>query len=227
MNQNANDSHHIKDIQTTIEVQRDCIYMLDAHVSELSENSRKFTDFLNGLVAASVQPHRNSPQQIKSLAREIQERMARLINLVVYNLLEVDENTDSDQTRVAEILRNSGIMNPNPPARRVGRATNGRPRALIVTLFSRTEVLQVLRNLQALPRDISISEDRTKQEREIYNELRQQVQQHNNEHPNEPWHLKYVHGLSTLSAQSRHFGRVIQKSANFWIVNQKRPDFRF
>ena len=202
VNQNEVHSRELEELRAISNIQRDCIKMLDTQVQRLTSDSKKFTDFVqhqNNLRTHDQQP---TPTSIENLTREIQDRFERSLNVVVYNLQEADANTETDATRISDLLQRQGILIPNLQPRRVGRSVNGRPRAVIVSLSSRAQVLQILRNRRLLPPNLQVSEDRTRQQRELFNRLKEEVRQHNRQHPNEPCKIKFVNGTPTIVRES-------------------------
>ena len=134
---------------------------------------------------------------IDSIANELQERLSRSTNILIFNLDE-ENGSETDFNRVLQILVNACVNNRNFQVRRIGRAARDRPCALVVQISSRQEVLQVLRNRRAIPAHLSISEDRTRDQRASLNEMRRQIQEHNRAHPNNLWRIKYVNGAPTI-----------------------------
>ena len=193
----------IATLRETSQVQGDCLRMLDNQVRVLSQNSRQFTEFMNTWQNAPIQARQSQPN-IDAIAHELTERMSRSLNVVVFNVAD-NNDLNSDFEQVRNLLAQTGINVQNIRVRRVGRSVNNRPRAIIVTLSSRAEVLQVIRNRRTLPNGINVSEDRTREQRAFFSGLLRQVRAHNNENPSDPWRIKYENGVPKIvSANNSH-----------------------
>ena len=77
-------------------------------------------------------------------------------------------------------------------------SSRDRPRAVVVTLSSRAEVLLVLRSRRTLPADISVSEDRTRIQLDNCSALRQRMREYNQSHPQDQWRIKFVNNSPTI-----------------------------
>ena len=119
---------------------------------------------------------------------------------VLIVLFNIQDRNDAEHglNLVKEILNSIGINTINIRVRRIGRAVRDRPRAVVDTLSSRAEVLLVLRSRRTLPADISVSEDRTRVQRDNYSALRQRVREHNQGHPQDQWRIKFVNNSPTI-----------------------------
>ena len=135
----------------------------------------------------------NVNNNIDRISQEIQERFNRSRNIFLFGFPEYDSD-DMTERNIIAMLNNMNINSNDIQIRRVGRINAGRPRLVIVTLHSRAEVLKVLRNCKALPPGVRANEDKTKTQRDQYNELKREVEEHNVNNPRELWRIKYING---------------------------------
>ena len=134
-----NDLHarEIADLRATSVVQGDCLKMLDRRIQDLTLQSQNFATFIeNHDVNNHCAQNQPIPQaNIDVIAREIQERLSRSRNIVIFNL---EEGTaELDMNTVLNIVRRCGVNTADIQMKRVGQQVNNRPRALIITLSSR------------------------------------------------------------------------------------------
>lgn len=146
-----------------------------------------------------------SSQSSENLALEIQDRMARANNLIIYNLQEGNgDQRSNDAFQVKEILNKVGnIDTTNVSVRRIGNPSNGKPRPIIACLRSQSDVLRVLRNRNLLPRTIQLSTDKTPNQRKQLQELRAIVMAHNNSNPATRKTIKYIRGVPTVVDEAK------------------------
>ena len=62
------------------------------------------------------------------------------------------------------------------------------------------QMVALKRHRRVVPAGISVSEDRTLQQRDTYNRLMQQVRQYNIENPRDQRRIKYINGSPTIVA---------------------------
>ena len=172
--------------------------MLDQQVRGLSTQAQVFTNFMD-----SAQNSRGIAQPMTSanvdvIAREVQERFDRSRNLVVFNLPDNDDALE-DRHEIFNILSRIGAPTDyNITIRRVGRKITGKNRVTIVCLKSRNDVLLVLRNRNQLSRNLKVSDDKTRDQRKHYEDLKKQVVQHNNSNLQDLWRIKYHNGVPKI-----------------------------
>ena len=138
---------------------------------------------------------------IQSIAVEIQDRLLRSQNILLYGVAEV--NAPSQQTEieiVTSILsRVPGIDISNITIRRLGKPrTDGSARPLLIKLISAAEVRRVLRNRHVLPRGVMDSSDKTTAERDFLKSIIDQVNSHNASNPVIKKKIKYINGVPTI-----------------------------
>lgn len=101
------------------------------------------------------------------MVAEMQERITRSSNLVVYNLPESGPN-GNEPLAIQQLL--SVVQNVDLASlitRRLGRNPSGdRPRQILVSLRSNAEIMRIIRNRYLLPRSISVSSDKTPAQRD-------------------------------------------------------------
>ena len=194
INQNEAQAREIQQLRETSIVQGDCLKMLDAQIRKLMIDSQNFSAFIeaNGNVE-----NPNANLNIDVIARELQERFTRSLNFLIFNLPEEQPN-NTDNDRIITVLNQIGVNTNGINIRRLGREIRDRPRAIVVTLQSRQDVILVLRNRNSFPRGSTISEDRTREQRLNFAALKQRVQQHNRTTPSDLWRIKYINGAPTI-----------------------------
>ena len=102
-----------------------------------------------------------APVDVDTIAREVQERFNRSRNVIIFNL-EESQNIAADRDRIIGLFNTLNINTNNIEIRRIGRVIRDRPRAVVVTLNSRTDVINVLRNRRQMPQHISVKWNNTK-----------------------------------------------------------------
>ena len=197
VNQNAAHARDIEELRHTSVTQGDCLKMLDGQVQQLFAQTRKFSEFIRNNQAGTQQLNIPQDFNIDQIAGELQERLNRSLNIILFNLQDRSD-VNYDQQQVTEILNSVGINSTNIRIRRIGRAVRERPRAIVITLSSRAEVLQVLRNRRNIPADPSVSEDRTRNQRDTLAALRLRVRDHNSTHPDDQWRIKFVNNSPVI-----------------------------
>lgn len=135
------------------------------------------------------------------LASELQDRMYRSSNLMLYNLQASADVGDVDLVR--KVLE--PINNINVQAISVRRFTKSSklnmPPPIIVRFSSREEVGRVLRGWKRLQDGVRVSPDHTKAQRDQYNALKREVTQHNSTHPTDIKMVRFINGVPTVQKQ--------------------------
>lgn len=133
------------------------------------------------------------------MVAEMQERLTRSSNLIVYNLPEAGPNGNEPLAirQLLSVVQN--IDTGSITTRRLGKTPSAdRPRPILVGIRSNAEVMRVIRNRHLLPRSISVSSDKTPAQREELRQLRGQADEHNRSNPLNRKTVKYVNGVPTL-----------------------------
>ena len=109
---------------------------------------------------------------IDNLSAELQDRLYRSLNVLIYNLSVSNDSPDID--KVKECLKSiSNINFDTISVKRFSKTTlchNVPP--ILVRLSSNSEVARILKNKKLLPKDVEISLDRTTLQREQFNRLK-------------------------------------------------------
>lgn len=151
---------------------------------------------------------------IEEIESEIQDRVSRNSNIILYNVVEPKENAASaDLTMVKELLAKINNINASSIAvRRLGKPKKDVLRPLLVTLATRSDVFRVIAAHGKLPTGIKVATDKTKLQREMLKHLYQFVDVHNSKSENKLT-VKYVNNIpktvpvsSVQSAQSKNGG---------------------
>lgn len=148
-------------------------------------------------VCSSLQSQVTKCCSIDSINAELQDRLARSNNLIIYGV-DFSDKSQSDSLKVKSLLSNINNLNlDNISTRRLGKGINNKPPPTLVKLSSKYEVHIVLRNKNKLPPGISVSSDKTQMEREKLTSLIKIVNDHNSNNPTKK-SIKYVKGVPTI-----------------------------
>lgn len=185
---------------------------LDLHSRDIEGLKTGFTDYSTRLrslereaedgaraVASGSQSAPIAGPSYMGMVAEMQERLTRSSNLIVYNLPEAGPNGDEPRAiqQLLSVVQNIDLGTIT--TRRLGRNPSAdRPRPILVGLKSNADVLRVIRNRHMLPRSISVSSDRTPAQRDELRQLREQAEEHNRLNPTSRKSVKYVNGVPTL-----------------------------
>ena len=105
----------------------------------------------------------------------------------------------SDMQRVTDALsRFPGLSLNGLSVRRVPSRRSDIPRPIVARLNSQDDVIRVLRNQRLLPSGLTTRADRTEAERNRFQLLLDQVNQHNETHPEHKNRIEYVNGIPTV-----------------------------
>lgn len=133
------------------------------------------------------------------IENEIQARLSRSKNVVLYNVSEaspeVDSVTTADLAAVRVLLGEINNINSDAiSVRRLGKPSRDVNRPLVVTLSSRAEVFRILAARKKLPIAIKVSTDKTRMQRENLRKLYSMVEEHNKVSDKKLW-VKYENGV--------------------------------
>lgn len=203
-NNNATRINHIENQFTAIGARS---LELENSFTNTNLRMRQFSDNLGNLTerVSAIPPAVN----FDHIIAEIQERYNRQFNLFVYNVAEQEnEDITTLQNTIVEILHTIGFNNNFSQVKRIGRPNqvNQRgPRAVVVTLNNRGDVIFILKNKYKLVSNVRISEDLTQQQRELLNNLRAEVNYKNANRTDNSimWTIKYIKGVPTIVEQEQ------------------------
>ena len=179
------------------------ISVIDNKVKPIAELNQAMSNLDNRVAALEnqVPPPQPPNVNIDNLAFEIQDRLARSRNIILYGVNEMQgASQQSDSEQVATILsRVPGLDLSNIVTRRLGKlVAGGKPRPLLVRLISADEVRRILRNRHCLPRGVSASSDKTTSERDYLKALIYEVTRLNESDPTNKKKIKYINGTPTI-----------------------------
>lgn len=112
----------------------------------------------------------------EEIIAELEERQKRSLNLIFFNLEEVEESASSDEVLVKDIV-NKIIPSHSLEisTTRIGRRQQGRIRPLKVALPSKELALTILRNRMRYSGPVKISQDQTVKQRNYLKDLQAQL----------------------------------------------------
>lgn len=130
---------------------------------------------------------------------ELQDRLSRALNIILYNLPMEDGGDDLNNIRRAlSSIKNIDLNNIS--ARRFTKPERiGCPPPVIVRLASTHDVNRVLRNWKLLAHGVQVAADRTRAQREVYSRLRKEADAFNSNSTGSKNRVRYVNGTPTLS----------------------------
>lgn len=139
---------------------------------------------------------------IKSLIREVHERITKSNNIVIFNAVEEPNNIEFSPIKLAEsIFKKIDLSIPIIHATRLGK-NSAKPRPIMVKLGSKSEMLSVLKAKRKLReidsfKHIFIGMDLTITQRTQYNETRRQLEAKKHSGDN-GWFIKFIDDVPTL-----------------------------
>lgn len=194
----SNNRADIASIRTDVQALDSRIRAVEALTSALNMPSSSTSSSPGSLVNAAA---RTPAGQVNDLASELQDRMYRSNNVMLYNLQPSSDTTDVVLVQNAlERIHNINVQAIS--TRRFTKPTRpNMPPPVIVRFSSREEVGRVLRNWKCLPDGLRVSPDHTKAQREQYNSLRREAALHNAAHPSDLRVVRFVNGVPTMQSQ--------------------------
>ena len=169
------------------------IDLLASQISVITEFADRFTAF-EDRVASVEQVQPNVKINVDNLAFELQERIYRSSNNIVYGLPESRNISDHDAI-MQIILPMPGLDLASVTATRSHRQAGDGPRFITVRLSSAQDALRVLLNRRLLREGIGVTADRTLAQREQFCEVKREVEEHNAVNPNNLKIIKYINGV--------------------------------
>ena len=171
------------------------IDQLASRIDVLTELNDRFATLENQIAGVeNSQPASNV--NIANLAAELQDRIYRSSNIIIYGVPENQQMPDSDAV-MQILLPIPGIDVTNLTVVRARRQIGDRPRFITARLASAQEALRVLRNRRLLPRGVDVTADRTLSQRDQFRAVRQEVQEFNAANPGNPKKIQYINGVPT------------------------------
>ncbi|KAJ8665722.1 hypothetical protein QAD02_021904 [Eretmocerus hayati] len=134
---------------------------------------------------------------LEEISAEMQDRVSRINNLIMYNVAEVDANGArmNDLIQVQSLLRNiKDVTLDGIKVRRIGLVKEGKSRPLFIEMRSHYDVMRVIGSKKFLPTGISVSTDRTKAQRDHLSSLRAEVSRINDAKGSRVKTIRYVNG---------------------------------
>ena len=139
----------------------------------------------------------NQTFSIDDINAEIQDRLDRSCNLIVYGV-DVNDQTTSDANKIRSILHCINNLDLSKiSTKRLGKVTNGKSPPTLVKLSCKNDVHRILRQKKRLPNGISVSTDKTELQRKGLSTLLKSVEA-NNCTSNIKQTIKYIRGVPTI-----------------------------
>lgn len=141
-----------------------------------------------------------SGTSVEVVASELQDRLRRASNIMLYNL--PTSNDGSDLVRVKAALSRIDNLNlDNISVRRFSKSTRmNAPPPVLLRMSSTEEASRILRNWKLLPTGLNVSADRTTAQRNLYKKLKDEATVYNRAHPSgNKKFIKYVNGTPILA----------------------------
>ena len=105
----------------------------------------------------------------------------------------------SDMQRVSDaVSRFPGLSLNGLSVRRVPSRRSDILRPIVARINSQDDVIRFLRNQRLIPSGLTAHADRTEAEHNRFQLLLDQVNQHNETHPDDKKRIKYVNGIPTI-----------------------------
>ncbi|KAJ8671655.1 hypothetical protein QAD02_002914 [Eretmocerus hayati] len=158
-------------------IQQDLLQLKQESATRSQANTLSIEKLERGTVPPTV-------MSVEDISAEMQDRVSRLNNLIMYNVKEIDANGArmNDLTQVQNHLRNvADITIQGIKVRRIGQVKDGKPRPISIELRSHHDVIRVMGSKKSLPNGISVASDKTKAQRAHLSSLYAEVSQINEE----------------------------------------------
>ncbi|KAJ8671470.1 hypothetical protein QAD02_002729 [Eretmocerus hayati] len=172
-------------------------------------------DRLDKLERAANQPAQGD--SLDAIVSEVQDRNSRLNNLIMYN---IPENSNQDPSLDLQAVKNNlkkikDFRLGNISVRRIGSGEGSdKPRPLLVVMNSRADVMKVLGNKRFLPKNVAVSTDKTKAQREKLNAVRAEMERINDAHGSRCKTIKYIGGTPTIVDYKEHPAQASTTTSN-------------
>ena len=111
----------------------------------------------------------------------------------------VEVNNDMDWSVLSNILLKLNIPLDSVNIQRHGSSSNhNKTRPVLVNFSNKDDALYFFKNKKYLPKGTTAALDRTKQQRDTYNRMRNEMIRHNKSHPGKKKYIKFIEGKPTL-----------------------------
>ncbi|KAJ8665615.1 hypothetical protein QAD02_007277 [Eretmocerus hayati] len=151
----------IKESCSAIDAMAKDIKDLQVSVSSIPDMKKDIDDLKKDL--SNVKTNNVNNEEI---INELQDRIQRSRNIILFNVLEVKAHVDSELAK--RILKDIPVSTSNITTKRIGQAKEGAVRPLIITMNSTSDAHLVIKNKNKLDKKIKVSLDKTKSQREQY-----------------------------------------------------------
>ena len=172
------------------------ISRFDSLAGQLSLVTDRFVPIENRIDAIEANQPNSHNININSLAAELQDRINRSRNVIIYGVPENSHIPDIDAVKQI-FIPFPGVDVASITVTRSRRTADDRPRFITARLVSLQDVLRVLRNRRLLPREVDVTVDRTLEQREHFRALRAEIEQFNAANSGNPKRIKYINGEPT------------------------------
>lgn len=141
---------------------------------------------------------------VNQLAAEIEDRLSRSRNVVLFNVREEGGNGPSDVDTTTRLLsKMEEVCTQNISVRRIGNVHVGEePRPLLVTLKSQGDVFKVIGQRDKLPLSVSVAPDRTRAQRDLWRKAKDKADAYNAVCPDKVM-VKYIDGVPKIVPDTR------------------------
>ncbi|KAK9754638.1 hypothetical protein QE152_g1166 [Popillia japonica] len=129
-----------------------------------------------------------------NIIEELQDRQARESNIIIFNLSKSNNPNQEETENVIKILNSidNTVNVTNLQLTRLGKFTHEKKRPIKVTLFSKADVLKILKNKKKTDSTIKIQADLTLMQRQYLVELRSKLSDLNKSGANKT--IRYIRG---------------------------------
>ena len=157
---------------------------------------------------------------IDKISIEILNRQNKSLNLVFFG---VHESTDVNQDR-KNIINLLKILHLDPNQtkfKRVGSASDNSERPVILITANYSALYTALRNASSLPHGVTISHDKTAIQRDVHNNLRKQIIDHNRMNPNNLKTVRHFNGIPRIVnlRKKNHYANINSNSPGLVITD--------
>ncbi|KAJ8685253.1 hypothetical protein QAD02_021046 [Eretmocerus hayati] len=168
--------------------QQDLLHLKQESATRFQENTLRLEKLESGTVPPTV-------MSVDDISDEMQNRVSRLNNLIMYKVEEIDANgaRTNDLTQVQNRLRNvADITIQGIKVRRIGQVKDGKPRPILIEMRSHHDVIRVMGSRKSLPNGILVASDKTKAQRAHLSSLYAEVSRINEEKGSRVKAVRYV-----------------------------------
>lgn len=186
-----------------------CSYCMDfknqlASLNNLKDTVKRLENEINSLKNARAGRSNDSgnlsgDDNVVNIIDELQDRQARESNVIIFNLSESNNPNHLDRKKeetekVTKILNSidNTVNVTNLQLTRLGKFTHEKKRPIKVTLFSKADVLKILKNKKKTDSTIKIQADLTLMQRQYLVELRSKLSDLNKSGANKT--IRYIRG---------------------------------